>query len=401
MENNSNCDCPCEIVDTAAIDKEWRELSAIWPSSDMVVNNTKPGKLKMNGGQRGGGDNIISSFVPPGSSSARLVPILKTARSIQALGDGSFGTVDLVQFSNGRTAVRKTIRYEIRNCYLSNLVKREINVFSDLTIHPVSSQYIPNLIGAIFYQEDPGTLEKIFCCKKPVYRRAEIFMDFIKGEVLHSIIKKATEGRRSILSIEFVNNLIPALYRAVRAIHAAGYVHSDIKPENILINEDYEPILIDFGSTVRIGHAFEFGTYNYLPPHIQNATDKVPIDPDIDIYALEKAIYNMRTILRSFTLDQGRYRHPNNARATKHVRNFITRYFGFQQMAPPNYVWQNATPPHGFGNTVYRYNTIGAAAGAGGAAGAGAGGAAAAGEAVMPINRVNRTLRRRAKSKSN
>ena len=34
---------------------------------------------------------------------------------------------------------------------------------------------------------------------------------------------------------------------SLETVHKAGYTHNDLKPPNVMMNEDFEPILIDFG----------------------------------------------------------------------------------------------------------------------------------------------------------
>jgi hypothetical protein len=46
-----------------------------------------------------------------------------------------------------------------------------------------------------------------------------------------------------------------ALASAVQAVHACGFIHMDIKPENIMLTDSTEPKLIDFGNSIYIGTA--------------------------------------------------------------------------------------------------------------------------------------------------
>ncbi|MBY0505337.1 MAG: protein kinase [Bryobacteraceae bacterium] len=67
--------------------------------------------------------------------------------------------------------------------------------------------------------------------------------------------------------------VVRALGDALTAIHEAGIVHRDVKPENILLRQDGTPVLIDFGTSGLLGSQEEpavtkvlTGTIEYLAP---------------------------------------------------------------------------------------------------------------------------------------
>ena len=76
-------------------------------------------------------------------------------------------------------------------------------------------------------------------------------MDFEDGVSLSRMLKQGRRfNERSLWSI--LQPIAEGLERA----HRVGVLHRDIKPPNILINEDNRPVLIDFGSA-RFGLSFE------------------------------------------------------------------------------------------------------------------------------------------------
>ncbi len=72
---------------------------------------------------------------------------------------------------------------------------------------------------------------------------AYMVMEFIAGKPLNEWIKE-----RSALDQIEVAGIAGPLLDGLDAIHRAGYLHRDIKPQNIFIRQDGSPILIDFGS---------------------------------------------------------------------------------------------------------------------------------------------------------
>nr|WP_276604822.1 serine/threonine-protein kinase [Nannocystis sp. RBIL2] len=85
----------------------------------------------------------------------------------------------------------------------------------------------PN-IGAI---HDVGTFhEQVFFA-----------MEFVAGVTLRAWLQARAHGWRDVLS------LLVAIGRGVAAAHAVGIVHSDLKPENVMIGADGRPRVMDFG----------------------------------------------------------------------------------------------------------------------------------------------------------
>lgn len=74
------------------------------------------------------------------------------------------------------------------------------------------------------------------------------------------------------------------LLGALARIHAAGWVHGDLKLENVLFRERAEPVLTDFGSARRAGESMSGGTPGYLSPE-RVAAVAAKANPDDDVFA--------------------------------------------------------------------------------------------------------------------
>ncbi|NKX44429.1 serine/threonine-protein kinase [Roseicyclus persicicus] len=88
----------------------------------------------------------------------------------------------------------------------------------------------PYIVGVHQYFRENGT--------------AYMAMDFIEGRTLLDVIE--TEPHR--LTPDEVKQLLIRLLQAVQYIHEHDILHRDISPDNILIDRDNLPVLIDFGA---------------------------------------------------------------------------------------------------------------------------------------------------------
>ena len=88
----------------------------------------------------------------------------------------------------------------------------------------------PNIAGVTDYFDENGT--------------SYFVMDYIEGISFKTYIANAG-GKVSVE--EALNVMIPVL-RALTAVHAEGFIHRDVTPDNIYITKDGNVKLLDFGS---------------------------------------------------------------------------------------------------------------------------------------------------------
>jgi serine/threonine protein kinase len=72
---------------------------------------------------------------------------------------------------------------------------------------------------------------------------AYMVMDYERGESLKAVLAK-----RATLAEPELKSILATLLDGLAAVHAAGFLHRDIKTDNILIRPGGQPVLIDFGA---------------------------------------------------------------------------------------------------------------------------------------------------------
>jgi serine/threonine-protein kinase len=128
---------------------------------------------------------------------------------------------------------------------------------------------------------------------------AYLVMELVPGEALSAIIE-----RERVLSTDRVLDIVAQTANALQAAHAAGLVHRDIKPGNLLITPDNRVKITDFG-IARIADQVPLtatgqvmGTVQYLSPEQASGHSA---SPSTDIYSLGIVAYEALAGRRPFT----------------------------------------------------------------------------------------------------
>jgi serine/threonine protein phosphatase PrpC len=152
-------------------------------------------------------------------------------------------------------------------------------------------------------------------------------MPLYQGELLETRL-----SRSPVLGLEEGRNIAVTLARAVAALHRAGIIHRDIKPDNVILEGGGSLKLIDLG-VVRVTGLEEFppenipGTAAYMAPEMLAGE---PGNEATDIYALGVTMY------RAFTRE-----YPyGNADATSSARRNRPR--DFSALRPDLPAWVQA-----------------------------------------------------------
>src|SRR2546421_18815 len=209
--------------------------------------------------------------------------------------------------SGGMSTVCRALDVTLERRVAVKLMNREVATDSDQLerfrreARAVAQLSNPHIVGVIDAGEDDG--------------RPYIVLEYVEGETLKDRIRRM--GRLPIA--EAVAYAIE-IARALGAAHARHIIHRDVKPQNVLIDEEGSAKVTDFG----IARTLEedgltadgrvLGTTDYVSP--EQALGQ-PVTGQSDLYSLGIVLYEMLTGEVPFTGEN------QVAVAMKHVREEV------------------------------------------------------------------------------
>ncbi|HEY6447254.1 MAG TPA: tetratricopeptide repeat protein [Acidobacteriaceae bacterium] len=216
----------------------------------------------------------------PPSSSAGAQPLPSSIgryRILRVLGEGGMGAVyEAEQESPQRTVALKVIRAGYADPEMLRRFETETQALGRLQ-HPGIAQIY-----------DAGTADT------PYGRQPWIAMELIRGEQL------LVYCEAHHLNLQQRLELIAKICDAVQHAHQRGLIHRDLKPANILVGEDGQPKILDFGvarltdsdaqATRQTSMGQIIGTLAYMSPE-QVRGDSDAVDTRSDVYALGVILY--------------------------------------------------------------------------------------------------------------
>jgi hypothetical protein len=125
---------------------------------------------------------------------------------------------------------------------------------------------------------------------------AYIVMEFVEGRAFGDVL--ANDYPSGGFPTSSLNSLLLSLLDGLAAVHQAGIIHRDVKPGNILIEPNGNPILIDFGAARSFQRTLASGmtvimTLGYAP--IEQYSEGGEQGPFTDFYSLGSVAYRAIT----------------------------------------------------------------------------------------------------------
>jgi serine/threonine protein kinase len=225
----------------------------------------------------------------------------------QLLGRGAFGEVWSAVDSNG--GYRVAIKYYTRRGKLDwPLLTREVEKLRFL----FGDRHVVRLLK-VGWDADP-----------PFY-----VMEYLERGSLEQLLRRREqEGNPPSAdeALALFNDILQGLLHA----HGKGILHCDLKPANILLDQDDKPRLADFGqSRMTNDHSPALGTLFYMAP--EQADLKAVPDVRWDVYALGAILYRMLAGHPPYADERG----LAEVQKAGGLEERLERYRTYLQSAPP------------------------------------------------------------------
>lgn len=212
------------------------------------------------------------------------------------IGEGSFGITYI-----GWDSLLE-VRIAIKEFFPVNMVSRDtikgeadsVYVYSDINNDEyqksIKKFYEEAKILSYFNEcEGIASVRDFFYSNNTAY----MVMNYVEGSSLKEVI-----GSKGSMKASDVLDIIKPVLLSLKKVHSRGLVHRDISPDNILVGNDGQLVLIDFGSArIRNAEIYRDLTITYkrgFSPEEQYRADGIQ-GPWSDIYAICATMYYMIT----------------------------------------------------------------------------------------------------------
>ncbi|KAF5290296.1 hypothetical protein FQR65_LT11630 [Abscondita terminalis] len=239
----------------------------------------------------------------------------------EVLAEGGFAIVYLVKANNGA-------RYALKRMYVNNeqdlnVAKREIQIASNLSGHKNIIGYVDSSLTAT----GGGVYEVL------------LLMPYCQNNVL-GLMK--SRGKANFTELEVLTMFCDTCEAVSRLHHCqTPIIHRDLKVENILVGENGNYVICDFGSaTGRVLNPSNHGatavedeikrytTLSYRAPEMVDMYCGKPITTKADIWALGCLLYKLCFFTLPFgestlAIQSGNFYIPDNSRYSKGLHQLI------------------------------------------------------------------------------
>lgn len=201
-----------------------------------------------------------------------LVEQLRGYELGERIGEGAFSVV----YRGRQPAVEREVAIKVIRSELAN--RPEFIRRFEAEAHMVAHLEHPHIVPLYDYWREPD--------------RAYLVMRWLRGGSLESRLDKGP------LSVEIVALVAEQIGAALTVAHRAGVVHRDVKSANILLDEDDNAYLTDFGIALETAEletpeaALSAGSPAYASPE---QLRRQPVGPTTDVHGLAIALYEALT----------------------------------------------------------------------------------------------------------
>ena len=225
-------------------------------------------------------------------------------------GDGGFSKVYLAKKINDENENKKYAIKILKSDKSSVADKRcfsyEVDIFKELSKE--KNKYVPSL-----YDYGEGFISKDG--KEINTKRLYLVIDYAEKKDLSLYLDKTSDGFEE----DYARLIFKKILEGIQFCHNAKICHLDIKMDNILLDENFDPIITDFGLSIKIEgkeailqHAR--GSKCYIPPEMY-AKGAKKINFKADIFSLGALLFRLVTKKWGFktsNVKNENYRHIAN-----------------------------------------------------------------------------------------
>lgn len=186
---------------------------------------------------------------------------------LERLGEGARSTIYAVSDPNTRQvfALKHVIRAEPKDIRFIEQMETEYEISRQFNHPNLRRSYDLKIVKTLLLRVS----------------EAFLVMELVDGKPLD--VRPPTD------MMDIVDTFVQAA-QGLKAMHAMGWAHCDIKPNNILRNDRGQVKIIDFGQSCKIGTVKERiqGTPDYIAPEQVN---RKPISQQTDVFNLGATLY--------------------------------------------------------------------------------------------------------------
>lgn len=220
---------------------------------------------------------------------------------VELLGQGSFGITYLAKvcLKGSLGVIQGNIYVAIKEFYMADVNSRvgtrvDSGTESGL-FHAYHSRFQKEALN-LARMNHPGIVKvmEVFDENNTSY----MVMEFLAGGTLDCYIKE----KKSIPENE-AKTIITQIAQALSYMHDRQMLHLDLKPGNIMLREDNQPVLIDFGLSKHYNEngipetstPIGLGTPGYAPLEQSEYQESDGFQPTMDVYALGATLFKTLT----------------------------------------------------------------------------------------------------------